>query len=72
MHFAVAVDGVEKTLARAVAGGESFAPPGGWAPSDPARYAYLKDPDGNVIELNDTTWARILTSAAELHPGAAL
>ncbi|KAK7217337.1 hypothetical protein V2G26_005340 [Clonostachys chloroleuca] len=30
------------------------------------------DPDGNVIELNDTTWPRILASATELHPEAAL
>ncbi|KAH7087748.1 Glyoxalase/Bleomycin resistance protein/Dihydroxybiphenyl dioxygenase [Paraphoma chrysanthemicola] len=73
MHFAVAVDDVEATLARAIAaGGESFAPPAGWAPSDPAKYTYLKDPDGNIIELNDTTWGRILTSAIELHPEAVL
>ncbi|CAI6091317.1 unnamed protein product [Clonostachys chloroleuca] len=73
MHFAVAVDDVEATLSRAVAaGGVSLSPPGGWAPSDPAKYTYLKDPDGNVIELNDTTWPRILASATELHPEAAL
>ncbi|GIZ36579.1 hypothetical protein CKM354_000004900 [Cercospora kikuchii] len=73
MHFAIAVDDVAATLARAVAaGGKSFAPPAGWAPSDPAKYAYLRDPDGNIIELNDTTWSRILTSAIELHPEAAL
>lgn len=73
MHFAVAVDDVGESLARAVAaGGEGLGPPGGWAPGDPARYAYLKDPDGNIIELNDTTWGRILTSAVELHPEAAL
>ncbi|KAK2684763.1 hypothetical protein QWA68_016293 [Fusarium oxysporum] len=73
MHFAVAVDNVEATLSRALAaGGESFGPPAGWAPSDPAKYTYLKDPDGNIIELNDTTWDRILTSATELHPEAAL
>lgn len=73
MHFAVAVDDVGAALARAVAaGGASFGDPAGWAPSDPAKYAYVKDPDGNVIELNDTTFRRILTSATELHPEAAL
>jgi glyoxylase I family protein len=73
MHFAVSVDDVEATLARAVAaGGESFGDPAGWAPGDPAKYAYLKDPDGNIIELNDATWERILTSAIELHPEAAM
>jgi hypothetical protein len=32
----------------------------------------LKDPDGNVIELNDATWPRIIGSALELHPEARL
>jgi catechol 2,3-dioxygenase-like lactoylglutathione lyase family enzyme len=73
MHFAVAVDDVEATRARAIAaGGEGLTPTAGWAPGDPGRYTYLKDPDGNIIELNDTTWGRILTSAIELHPEAAL
>lgn len=73
MHFAIAVDDVAATLARGVAlGGESFGDPNGWAPGDPGKYAYLKDPDGNILELNDTTWERILTSAIELYPEAKL
>lgn len=73
MHFALSVDNVEETLERAVAnGGESFGTPASWAPSDPAKYAYLKDPDGNILELNDTTWDRILKSAVEIYPHAAL
>ncbi|MFG2126616.1 VOC family protein [Streptomyces sp. NPDC048751] len=71
MHFAIAVDDVAATLARAVAnGGESFGDPAGWAPGDPAKYAYVKDPDGNILEVNDTTWERILHSAIELYPEA--
>ncbi|KAH8748267.1 Glyoxalase/Bleomycin resistance protein/Dihydroxybiphenyl dioxygenase [Diaporthe sp. PMI_573] len=73
MHFAIKVDDIDATLARAVAaGGKALSPPAPWAPSDPAKYVYLEDPDGNVLELNDGTWGRILTSAIELHPEAAL
>ncbi|MFZ8758885.1 VOC family protein [Microbacterium sp. HMH0099] len=73
MHFAIHVDDVAATLERVVAnGGKSFGDPNGWAPSDPGQYAYFTDPDGNIFELNDTTWERILSSATELYPEAKL
>lgn len=71
MHFALHVDNMDEALARAeAAGGQRFHDPGTWS-SDPARFVYLKDPDGNIIEFNETTWGGILTAAVELHPEAA-
>ena len=65
------VDDLEGALTRGrAAGGSSAHDPGQWSPHDPARYVYLLDPDGNVVELNDSSWERILTSAVDLFPEA--
>ncbi|KAL6702430.1 hypothetical protein ACN47E_001859 [Coniothyrium glycines] len=72
MHFAIAVDDVEATVERGVASGGTGGAIAGFAPNDPTKFTYLRDPDGNYIELNDTTWDKLMGAIVTLFPEAAL
>jgi catechol 2,3-dioxygenase-like lactoylglutathione lyase family enzyme len=69
-HFALVVDDVTATVARVVAcGGRELWP----APIDwgGAKVMYVADPDGNPIELFESTLEEIVAATLELFPDSA-
>ncbi|MEU1276148.1 VOC family protein [Streptomyces sp. NPDC005799] len=72
MHFAIDVDDVEAVLRRIEELGIGSHEGLGAFGDSPTKYVYVRDPDGNTIEVNNTTWDDVMATAKDLLPEVSL